>query len=307
MSQLQYSTGPISIHALLAESDGVVGQDCVDALFLSTLCMQDAIRNTQISIHALLAESDTPGRTAKEWEVISIHALLAESDRRCTASPLPWLYFYPRSPCGERLAELRDIFNANQISIHALLAESDRRCLDGPLPRRNFYPRSPCGERPVPAIALLADCISIHALLAESDARPGITRYYPGRFLSTLSLRRATDKRHPEVLELVFLSTLSLRRATRPTRLSARLQPYFYPRSPCGERRRHLITQRIYHRFLSTLSLRRATEDLKATIQSMNISIHALLAESDAGAYCTKYAFSISIHALLAESDAAHT
>ena len=57
------------------------------------------------------------------------------------------------------------------ISIHALLAESDR-----------FFKRS-------------AACISIsiHALLAESDPahRPSSTR--PRLFLSTLSLRRATQ------------------------------------------------------------------------------------------------------------------
>ena len=81
-------------------------------------------------------------------------------------------YFYPRSPCGERLpcaAALR-LYNTD-ISIHALLAESDRlfpwlltsiliflstlslrraTCQGqaGFAGYRNFYPRSPCGERP---------------------------------------------------------------------------------------------------------------------------------------------------------------
>ena len=57
-----------------------------------------------------------------------------------------------------------------------------------------------------------------------------------------------------------FLSTLSLRRATlRCWQLAAR-DEYFYPRSPCGERRRRGVS-----RYLDKL-----------------ISIHALLAESDA-------------------------
>ena len=39
------------------------------------------------------------------------------------------LYFYPRSPCGERQF-LRGIYHfTNDISIHALLAESDRLTL----------------------------------------------------------------------------------------------------------------------------------------------------------------------------------
>ena len=55
-----------------------------------------------------------------------------------------------------------------------------------------------------------------------------------------------------------FLSTLSLRRATR-----AEI---------------HASSQQ---EFLSTLSLRRATYDTYAKVLRVNISIHALLAESD--------------------------
>ena len=57
---------------------------------------------------------------------------------------------------------------------------------------------------------------------------------------------------------------------------------YFYPRSPCGERH---ITQRSASSlpsFLSTLSLRRATAASVKTYHWIHISIHALLAESDA-------------------------
>ena len=57
-----------------------------------------------------------------------------------------------------------------EISIHALLAESD-------LVKKSitFYPPE----------------ISIHALLAESDAVMDNIVFVPGKFLSTLSLRRA--------------------------------------------------------------------------------------------------------------------
>ena len=100
-------------------------------------------------------------------------------------------------------------------------------------------------------------------------------------FLSTLSLRRAT--RLPTALRTPhqrFLSTLSLRRAT----------PITF---------RHCTT----YLFLSTLSLRRATGQATNTHQGQQISIHALLAESDRSAIENQYSAEISIHALLAESD----
>ena len=103
----------------------------------------------------------------------------------------------------------------NEISIHALLAESDR-------PPGNscgtiylhFYPRSPCGERP----------------------------------LLPLCYNRPSD---------------------------------FYPRSPCGERLVAVCYDYYSIGFLSTLSLRRATETVFALLYEPDISIHALLAESD--------------------------
>ena len=104
-----------------------------------------------ISIHALLAESDdSASGTLSDTSDISIHALLAESDlilhmahlmehlflstlslRRATsqqpAGTTRTTYFYPRSPCGERLNTADQEARKRLISIHALLAESDRR------------------------------------------------------------------------------------------------------------------------------------------------------------------------------------
>ena len=129
-----------------------------------------------ISIHALLAESD-PGKVKLvEPGLVFLSTL---SLRRATVRKRQVITvienFYPRSPCGERQSAS---YNANleeSISIHALLAESDRLA---PCSRDNsmdFYPRSPCGERPTTIITI---CIV-------------------PRFLSTLSLRRATP-RQPE-------------------------------------------------------------------------------------------------------------
>ena len=146
----------ISIHALLAESDFRQNYECFEWIkFLSTLSLRRATR-----------------RSVKLFRqnYISIHALLAESD-------------------GPPFAMLSN----GRISIHALLAESDIGPLIFSVQPRNFYPRSPCGERP------LYNCgnsctqeISIHALLAESDQRGSADDMCRYKFLSTLSLRRAT-------------------------------------------------------------------------------------------------------------------
>ena len=131
-------------------------------------------------------------------------------------------YFYPRSPCGERLAPE-----------------------ENPTQKRDFYPRSPCGERQSSSYsAYLEEGISIHALLAESDHHQSDYLYLGRQFLSTLSLRRATESRSN------ILKT----------------SQYFYPRSPCGERRSPPYNLMIQHK----------------------ISIHALLAESDQSRHCAR-------------------
>ena len=58
-----------------------------------------------------------------------------------------------------------------------------------------FYPRSPCGERLVADNRLVAEyAFSIHALLAESDRNKHKGQALNDIFLSTLSLRRATEE-----------------------------------------------------------------------------------------------------------------
>ena len=193
------------------------------------------------------------------------------------------------------------------ISIHALLAESDAPPYNLMIHQKNFYPRSPCGERRFQfSLLRFRFFISIHALLAESDAENPMISINKIPFLSTLSLRRATStllntqKRH-----LAFLSTLSLRRATpeEPLRMY-NIVDNFYPRSPCGERQTPKPTKEEHTIFLSTLSLRRATPRTGLTCgDGLNISIHALLAESDPMDEPQYQILDISIHALLAESD----
>ena len=151
----------------------------------------------------------------------------------------------------------------------------------------------------------IAVIISIHALLAESDLLGRDDDMTQLEFLSTLSLRRATmgypvSGQHYSISIHALLAESDPRKAVT-TRGNHR---YFYPRSPCGERR----------------------WSMSAAPPARPISIHALLAESDRrsfrGRRCPANFYprspcgerragcghvaggqEISIHALLAESD----
>ncbi len=127
----------------------------------------------------------------------------------------PHLYFYPRSPCGERRGDGK-AYVGNSLFLSTL---SLRRATHAAVlcrgPRHHFYPRSPCGERPgAQQTTVVSQSISIHALLAESDA-------------IYLAMSGTTFQ---------FLSTLSLRRATSACWRGCLSRCNFYPRSPCGER-----------------------------------------------------------------------
>ena len=122
----------------------------------------------------------------------------------------------------------------------------------------HFYPRSPCGERRDFYRHFMA------SVYFYPRSPCGERRWHPCQF-------RMPRYFYPR-------SPCGERPAAAP---EARLPAYFYPRSPCGERQAGYY--RILHRpvFLSTLSLRRATQATENITQGKNISIHALLAESD--------------------------
>ena len=194
------------------------------------------------------------------------------------------------------------------ISIHALLAESDGAISQLQCVLGNFYPRSPCGERRMEPSSM---CMW-------------------KRFLSTLSLRRATSLWVVLVRRFHDFYPRSPCGERPQAGYHSRADcPHFYPRSPCGERRSAIENQYSAEEFLSTLSLRRATPFSRSARMMRpyfyprspcgerpkwgyryrhcrTISIHALLAESDPqilGLASGEYY--ISIHALLAESDSA--
>ena len=123
-----------------------------------------------------------------------------------------------------------------------------------------------------------------------------------------------------------FLSTLSLRRATAAVAINSTRSANFYPRSPCGERpvpwacaaassnfyprspcgERHIPQGTYWINTRISIHALLAESDLKAPLGTDRgrISIHALLAESDFSCRDKMTASqAISIHALLAESD----
>ena len=172
----------ISIHALLAESDGLfMLYDTTSLIFLSTLSLRRATRNG-----------------GRSW----MYVLYFYPRSPCGERPgavfcffFLEFYFYPRSPCGERRlfpCLLTSILTfLSTLSLRRATAPNHNPCSRS----RNFYPRSPCGERLLAARWVLLTriflstlslrratkaqtlkipplSISIHALLAESDKPP---------------------------------------------------------------------------------------------------------------------------------------
>ena len=149
-----------------------------------------------------------------EEQTISIHALLAESDINGIGLIIHIGGFLStlslrRATKPRRLKSRRCV-----ISIHALLAESDCAASITPTPSRNFYPRSPCGER------------------RGHDLRDRLTQ----GFLSTLSLRRATNGHETAPYRVGISIHALLAESDSPASITPAASRNFYPRSPCGER-----------------------------------------------------------------------
>ena len=174
------------------------------------------------------------------------------------------------------------------------------------VPILDFYPRSPCGERLKTALPVCFSLLIFLSTLSLRRATACMTLmprffgyFYPrspcgerlytdlnssyGSLISIHALLAESDGLSMlyDTTALIFLSTLSLRRATISIHNPDAHNQNFYPRSPCGER-----PLRYWSRAKDT-----------------TISIHALLAESDALLRFQSFGFVISIHALLAESD----
>ena len=125
---------------------------------------------------------------------ISIHALREEGDTAHRPPSSCPCHFYPCPPRGGRPALATLLLQDGAISIHALREEGDQR-------------HQPCHH---------AGGISIHALREEGDQRHQPCHHAGG--ISIHALREEGDSPHFFVLvaRRVFLSTPSVRRATEP-------------------------------------------------------------------------------------------
>ena len=145
------------------------------------------------------------------------------------------------------------------ISIHALLAESDV----------------------MHALELADLMISIHALLAESDYQDKVSLPPAIKFLSTLSLRRATNI-NSSVNTADQISIHALLAESDNTSIAGRITSNdFYPRSPCGERLGRITSVSSGSNFYPRSPCGERRRNKTNCTQYRGISIHALLAESD--------------------------
>ena len=194
----------------------------VGSLFLSTLSLRRATRygrpvDVQLVFLSTLSlrRATTHPVTVFIRVIISIHALLAESDLlSCFVKTMSVLFLSTLSLRRATTMTITTCIASKFLSTLSLRRATCQWCPFGHF-GRYFYPRSPCGERHnINSSVNTADKISIHALLAESDHG-----------------REESDQQHSR-----FLSTLSLRRATSPASVTPAPSRNFYPRSPCGER-----------------------------------------------------------------------
>ena len=176
------------------------------------------------------------------------------------------MYFYPRSPCGERPTS--QSFGIGFGIFLSTLSLRRATCYDTSISYlyRYFYPRSPCGERrPILEHDMDNIYISIHALLAESD----LLQPYNGKphRISIHALLAESDDAWS--LLIVSFSVISIHALLAESDagliFNSLYNIHFYPRSPCGERLKGRSMGTATALFLSTLSLRRATPHRKVS------------------------------------------
>ena len=180
-------------------------------------------------------------------------------------------HFNPRSPHGERLKPPAYYDTPEKISIHAPRMGSDATKPVALLCALNFNPRSPHGERRARQASAGSRPISIHAPRMGSDLVVIVTFFLPWRFQSTLPAWGATS----------------------PPRQSSRRWCNFNPRSPHGERLKHLRHERGLTQFQSTLPAWGATEVGAKYNNYELISIHAPRMGSD---FRTRFPFSLPLY-----------
>ena len=214
---------------------------------------------------------------------VSIHALLAECDKAGHPTGVQNQGFNPRTPCGVRLRfrhhgrqmsrfqsthslrsatyKLPHFHAGDTVSIHALLAECDDAEISSAQSNLAFQSTHSLRSATWPGnLDKTENVVSIHALLAECDnAASGMTT------LEAVSIHALLAECDDAILPVLPALT------------------GFNPRTPCGVRLFFTFCLHYYSLFQSTHSLRSATGISFIHDANYIVSIHALLAECDAG------------------------
>ena len=244
-------------------------------------------------------------RHAVNLHSISIHALLAESDGYRPASWSDFRDFYPRSPCGERQS-----CHCCRVQGHGFLSTlSLRRATPSWIP----FQQNVGQFLSTLSLRRATGCFGKHKnsseFLSTLSLRRATVLYSVNRWTTRISIHALLAESDPHFradgnTKSGFLSTLSLRRATLPDLRLHSTATHFYPRSPCGERRFENPDIRVVSDFYPRSPCGERPTNHDQVTKAHQISIHALLAESDdTWARGSRVTYVISIHALLAESD----
>ena len=193
-------------------------------------------------------------------------------------------HFNPRSPHGERHPICGYISIKKLISIHALLTESDYCRSSRRRGPHYFNPRSPHGERLKPAR------IPMRLVIFQSTLSSRRATFCGGCCASWISANFNPRSPHGErpvlfaregTLVDISIHALLTESDLRLLWDISIVKMNFNPRSPHGERRYEPGSLPLEIGFQSTLSSRRATRCPNCLLGTQEISIHALLTESD--------------------------
>ena len=146
--------------------------------------------------------------------------------------------------------------------------------------------------------------ISIHTLLAESDNTCHFKNVSHSHHFNPHSPRREWLKdKIGELIDIAISIHTLLAESDFTEVIEQSAYHYFNPHSPRREWPQPVIIHPAASKFQSTLSSQRVTIFWTCSFNEYRISIHTLLAESDACICVMANTFYISIHTLLAESD----
>ena len=237
----------ISTHASLA------GRDVVDTPWSVTrqhfyprvpcgtrpLALVQGLALALISTHASLAGRDNMSALSTGININFYPRVPCGTRLQCGIRVNACSNFYPRVPCGTRQLFVRHTPYQDQFLPTRPLRDATDVPIAAVAYRAHFYPRVPCGTRPL----LQAYCKHFFRFLPTRPLRDATTiilhQIQQFRFLPTRPLRDATRACWKWWRVRKFLPTRPLRDATNFSSGTRLIRINFYPRVPCGTRRKH--------------------------------------------------------------------